>query len=57
MPQSVTEIIKSWLDREDTKWEATTDVVTWAESYGADLERAWAECPRASPAPFPTAAT
>jgi hypothetical protein len=47
MPQAVAQIIQGWLDREDTKWDATTDVVAWAESYGADLERAWAECPRA----------
>ena len=47
MPQTVAQMIQDWLDREDTKWDATTDVVAWAEAYGSDLERAWAECPRA----------
>jgi hypothetical protein len=47
MPQTVAQLIQDWLDREDTKWDATPDVVAWAEAYGDDLERAWGECPRA----------
>ena len=47
MPLTVARLIQDWLDLEDTKWDASTEVVAWAEPYGTDLERAWAECPRA----------
>jgi hypothetical protein len=47
MSKDVAQRIQDWLDQDDTKWEASTDVVDWAGAYGADIERAWAECPRA----------
>ncbi|MFS8070011.1 MAG: hypothetical protein ACMG6S_26905, partial [Byssovorax sp.] len=47
MLQDVAQRIQDWLDEEDTKWDATADVVDWARAYGTDVARAWAECPRA----------
>ncbi len=43
----VSSLLEAWIADPDVTWEAALDVVDWARPYGADLERAWRECPRA----------